>query len=197
MDDKGIPAFLKITQAEREASWRGHVTPVPPPPPDIVVVEPTMETQHKQFKRVKTSNRLARMKQNLDLNKIPLAFRQWDPRKSSWVDSRVDHQARLKAGAQRLGITLESTAMDILTIIPYAVDNTAIDRGQTTIWENAADFEIQAKVVKAANRAGVKKVQRVEVTNPDGSLKETWTLDLDSKMLNKVGSEQSVPVTIT
>jgi dUTPase len=196
--DTDIPDFLKVPQAEREAART--TSPPPRPVPDIAVVEdpePQPPDEFKQRKRTKTSHRLARMKQNLELNKIPLTFRQWDSRKSRWVDSRVDYQIRLKAAAQRLGITLENSAMDNLTIIPYATDNVVIERGRTTLPATAADFEIQAKMVKAVNRASLKKVERVEVINPDGTIKEQWSLDLEAKMLNKVGSEQSVPATIT
>lgn len=196
--DNDIPDFLKIPQAERQAA-RVDVSPSPPPPDIAVVTEPEpapVPDEFQQRKRGKTSHRLARMKQNLELNKIPPAFRQWDSRKSCWVDSRVDYQTRLKAAAQRLGMTLETSAMDTLTIVPYDTDNVLIDRGRTSIPATSVDFEIEAKVVKAANRAGLRKVHRVEVINPDGSIKDTWSLDLEAKLLNKVGSEHSVPATI-
>ena len=192
MTDDDIPDFLRLTQQQRNDAWKRTppvrvetTTPTPPPP---AVVNTT--------KRVKTTNRLARMKQNLDRNTIPEAFREWDHKHSRWVDSRVVRHERLKATAARLGLTLENTDMDKWTIVAYdKLDQNQMARGKTTVPSTITDFELQAKVIKTAKRAGLKKVDRVEVIGPDAIARETWVLDLEAGMLQKVGTESPVPIT--
>lgn len=194
-DMPDIPDFLRLTPQQRAAAWLKTpppVIPVQPIPESVasevrpVVVDPV--------KRNKTATRISRMRQNLLLDGIPPAFREWDYRRAQWVDSRITHDKKLKAAAARLGITLENTEMDKFTLSPYLKEQPLpVSRAKTTLVATAADFQIQAKVVKVAHRAGLKKLERVEVMNPDGSLKETWTLDFESGLLQKVGTDLKIP----
>ncbi len=201
-DDMDIPDFLRRRKSDN--AWL--VPPVvstpkpakkkapPPPPPPKVEVVATIEFE--VLKKNKTEKRLSQMKANLDRNKIPPAFRRWDQRKSKWYDERIVSRQRMLAEAARLGITLENDDMDKLTIIPYS-DDTIIERGRSSFPATAAEFEVQAKLVKSANRAGLKKITRLDLLNPDGSVRETWTVDFDNKLLQKVGAELTVPTTTT
>ena len=202
MDDDdalGIPEFLRRSRT----GWTAPPAPprLDPVPPPLVFTEPVRlpdaDPAVTQRKKNKSMSRLTRMKFNQEMENIPPAFREWDTRRSRWVDSRVAQHQRLKAAADRLGITLEPTEMDKLTIVPYLKDQVLpAERGRTTVPATAADFEIQAKVVKAANRANLKKLDRVEVINQNGEIRETWSLDLESKMLHKVGTELKVPTSV-
>lgn len=199
MDDDPIPDFLRRRRSDPVVNYP-PVKPVPvvPVPVPAAPTPPAVELQRR--KRTKTEHRLARMKQSLEANKIPPAFRRWDPVRNRLVDERVDYQRRLKAVAASLGINLEDKDVEKITIVPYHKDAILpAERGRATSRTDAQDFEIQAKVVKAANRAGLSKVDRVEVVNANGEIREVWTLegvDSEVKMLNKVGTETRIPATI-
>lgn len=195
MDDLDIPEFLR----RQSDAWNDLPAPQPKPKPvpaptPVAVVSTIEPTEFEVRKKIKTERRLGRMKTNLELSSIPAAFRRWDQRRSRWYDERIVIRQKLIAFANRHGITLENDDMDKLTIIPYNNDD-AIERGRTQLKATAADFEVQAKLVKAANRAGLRKITRVDVVNPDGTVRESWTVDLENKLLQKVGAELTVPTT--
>lgn len=84
--------------------------------------------------------------------------------------------------------------MEKFTILAYHQDQ-QITRGKTSLPATATDFEVQAKLQAAAKRAGLRKIDKLEVVNPDGTVSETWTVDFENKTLHKVGAELSIPAT--
>src|ERR1051325_4077960 len=86
-DGLDIQEFLKIPQAERNKAWLEK----PPVAAAVIVVEkPVAPKEVTDFKKNKTANRIARMKQNLAATTIPDNFRRWDPRQGKFVDERVE-----------------------------------------------------------------------------------------------------------
>lgn len=195
--DNDIPDFLRIPQAERNQAWVDN-----PPKPyrapaleqkKVSVTEADLKAEAEKRRALKTNARLTRMKAKSDHNTIPAQYRRWDTRTSRFVDSRVEDRRRQEAAASRLGVTLENDTMSKLTIAPFHGE-TEIARGRTSINADAQDFEIQAKVVKAALRAGLKKIERIDVVAEDGTIAESWSLDLATKTLHKTGTDVSMAV---
>ncbi len=83
---------------------------------------------------------------------------------------------------------------DKLTIQAYHQDQ-AIERGKTTLPATADASTLQAKLQAAAKRAGLRKIDKIDVINPDGTVAETWTVDFENKVLHKSGAELSIPAT--
>lgn len=193
--DDGIPAFLKIPQAKRNAAWANCppapvVKPAEIPAPSLA---PPMEFVER--KKNKTSNRIARLKQNHAASTIPEEFRRWDPRRGTFVDERVDFDKRLKAAAVRLGVTLENAEMSKIAIVPYLTHQVLpATRGKSSVKADAPEWEVKAAVLKAALRAG-KKIHRVEVVSPEGVVIATWTLDSENKTLHNSAGE-TVPLVV-
>jgi hypothetical protein len=208
-DHLDIPEFLR---RQKDGSLSPSVQPQPsqvarPAPPKVspmpeaepVAVVQTIAPSEvaeraERRKLAKQSKRLGNMKANLEMKSIPPAFRRWDQRTSKWYDSRIVDRQKLLAAAARLGIKLENTEMEKFTILAYNKD-TIIERGRTSLPATASDFEVQAKLQAAAKRAGLRKIDKLEVINPDGTVAETWTVDFENKMLHKSGAELSIPAT--
>jgi len=181
------PAPLKMSPTSQAGPVEVVETIQPPPLSDVAVIVA-------KRRKVKTDRRIAKLTSSQDMKNIPPAFRRWDQRRSKWYDSRIVDRQKLLAAAARLGIKLENTEMDKYTVQAYHQDQ-VITRGTATLPATAADFEIQAKLQAVAKRAGLAKVDKIEVINPDGTVSETWTVDFENKLLHKSGAELTIPTT--
>lgn len=84
--------------------------------------------------------------------------------------------------------------MTKLTIRAFHQDQEIV-RGKTSLPATASELEIQAKLQAAAKRAGIRKIDRLDVLNPDDTVLESWTVDFENKTLHKTGAELSIPAT--
>jgi hypothetical protein len=190
-EDDAIPTFLKIPQAQRNATWAK--TPIARPKlvelvqtaAFVPTVEPEFAKTIEEKKKAKTAKRITDLKTKLEWKSIPEQFRRWDPRRGKFVDERVDDKRRLEKAAEQLGVTLttENDEMAKLDIVPYTEGQTLpVTRAKTTVKVDAPEWELHAKIRQAGIRAG-KKLERVEVVDPEGLVTSTWLLDKESNLL--------------
>lgn len=174
-----LPDFLKIPQGERLAAW-GDKVPSAPVAPVVVKLRPRIAKPKPGLIQV-----IKQKKFPAPDGSIPPEFQVWDIRKARFVDERIEHRQRLEAASKRLGIKLEKSDMEKLSIVPYLENETMpASRGRTSIKGGASDKEIMDKVVATAQKIEG-ELGRIEVLLPDGSVRETWTFDKDKKILHK------------
>lgn len=190
---EGMPDFLRISQEARNETWAKN----PPKPPTLVEAPKPPAPIQAPPMAPKTKARLAegkaRKKVAEEFHLIPAEYRRWDPRRSKFVDERVDYTRRLKAAAEKLGIILEDDMK--FKIVPYIAGQTLpYDRAATSISVTAPQWERDDKIKKAALRAG-KKLERVEVVDHQGALTATWTVDSEKKSLHNQATGTSISLT--
>lgn len=204
-DDLAIPAFLKVSAAERAAAWVANPPRAMPtfeqpkavkPDPTVVAIQETAE----QIRRNRTTARIGRMMANVATNDIPAHHRVWDRNRSRWIDARIVPPHRIATVSARTGIPLERVCqylnqernMPKLNILVYRADETEpASRGRTSIDSEAAESEIHQKIVGAMLRTGINKVHHVDVVDPDGKT-ETWNVDLSGENLVSLLSAASI-----
>lgn len=155
----GLPKTCFMTSAQRAAVWEKN-----PPKPPRQFIDPRTEQQKQMLEQLKKeANRkrdahLSNLKAKKQREKLDTTGMRWDSRRNKWEPLH----------------TKEERQMPKLNITPYNEAGEIIQRGVTTVDQDAGDVQVYAKIGAAFHRCPKDSVMKITVTNEAGEFIREW-----------------------